>query len=43
MICEALEHRRFFKSHLPLDALPYREEAKYIYVGRDTRDVFMSM
>ena len=23
-ICEALEHRRFFKSHLPLDALPYR-------------------
>ena len=42
-ICEALEHRRFFKSHLPLDALPYRETTKYIYVGRDTRDVFMSM
>jgi sulfotransferase family protein len=24
------------------DALPYWESAKYIYVGRDTRDVFMS-
>ena len=28
MICEALEHRRFFKCHLPLDALPYREATK---------------
>lgn len=42
MIVEALEHRRFIKSHLPLDALPYWETVKYIYVGRDTRDVFMS-
>lgn len=31
------------ESHLPLDALPFRETTKYIYVGRDTRDVFMSM
>jgi aryl sulfotransferase len=42
VIVEALEHRRFLKSHLPLDALPYRESTKYVYVGRDTRDVFMS-
>ena len=42
-IVESIEHRRFLKSHLPLDAVPYRESTKYIYVGRDTRDVFMSM
>jgi len=36
-------HRRFFKSHLPLDALPYDEGVKYVYVGRDGRDVFMSL
>jgi len=39
---EGLTHRRFLKSHLPFDALPYRESTRYIYVGRDTRDVFMS-
>jgi aryl sulfotransferase len=42
VIVESLEHRRFLKSHLALDALPYRESTKYIYVARDTRDVFMS-
>ena len=41
-IVEGLEHRRFLKTHLALDALPYWESARYIYVGRDTRDVFMS-
>ena len=40
---EKQEHRRFLKSHLPLDALPYWEDVKYICVGRDTRDVFMSV
>ena len=40
---EAQEHRRFVKSHLPLDALPYWDDVKYIAVGRDTRDVFMSV
>jgi aryl sulfotransferase len=40
---EKQEHRRFLKSHLPLDALPYRDDVKYICVGRDTRDVFMSV
>ncbi len=42
-IVEALEHRRFLKTHLPLDALPYWPQVRYIYVGRDARDVFMSM
>lgn len=42
-LLEAQQHRRFVKSHLPLDALPYWETARYIVVGRDTRDVFMSL
>jgi aryl sulfotransferase len=42
-VVEGLQHRRFLKSHLALDGLPYRDSTKYIYVGRDTRDVFMSM
>ena len=40
---EAQEHRRFLKSHLPLDAIPYFDNVKYIMVARDARDVFMSM
>jgi aryl sulfotransferase len=40
---DAQTHRRFIKSHLPLDGLPYFETARYIVVGRDVRDVFMSM
>ncbi len=40
---ESLPDRRFLKSHLPLDGLPYYEEVKYIVVGRDPRDVFMSL
>jgi aryl sulfotransferase len=40
---EAQTHRRFIKSHLPLDGLPYFDTARYIMVGRDVRDVFMSM
>jgi len=45
-IAEALEaqtHRRFIKSHLALDGLPYFDTARYVIVGRDVRDVFMSM
>jgi aryl sulfotransferase len=37
------DHRRFVKSHLPLDAIPYWDDVRYIAVGRDTRDVFMSV
>jgi aryl sulfotransferase len=40
---EAQTHRRFIKCHLPLDGLPYFETARYIVVGRDARDVFMSL
>ena len=36
-------HRRFIKTHLPLDGLKFHEQAKYIMVGRDPRDVFMSL
>src|SRR4028119_1859912 len=40
---EAQAHRRFLKTHLPLDALVFSPEAKYIYIGRDGRDVVWSM
>lgn len=40
---EAQTHRRFVKSHLPADGLRFFPEAKYVVVGRDTRDVFMSL
>jgi aryl sulfotransferase len=38
-----LPDRRFVKSHLPLDGLPIYPEVKYLIVGRDPRDVFMSL
>ena len=40
---EQQTHRRFLKTHLPVDALVYSEQAKYIYIGRDGRDVVWSM
>ena len=42
-LVEAQKHRRFIKSHLAADGLRFFPQAKYIVVGRDTRDVFMSM
>jgi len=39
---EAQTHRRFLKTHLPVDALVYSPKAKYIYVARDGRDVLWS-
>ncbi len=36
-------HRRFLKTHLPVDALVYSPQAKYIYVARDGRDVVWSL
>jgi aryl sulfotransferase len=35
-------HRRFVKSHLPFDGLPYFEGVRYIHVARDGRDACMS-
>ena len=40
---EAQTHRRFIKTHLPLDALVFSPRAKYLYVGRDGRDVLFSL
>ncbi|MGB8273890.1 MAG: sulfotransferase domain-containing protein [Alphaproteobacteria bacterium] len=40
---EAQEHRRFLKTHLPVDALVFSPKAKYLYIGRDGRDVVWSM
>mmetsp|Transcript_515 Transcript_515/g.1389 ORF Transcript_515/g.1389 Transcript_515/m.1389 type:complete len:275 (+) Transcript_515:316-1140(+) len=37
------EGRRWIKTHLPLNALPYRATTKYIYVGRDGRDACLSL
>jgi aryl sulfotransferase len=39
---EAQTHRRFIKSHTPLDGLPVDERITYICVGRDPRDVALS-
>jgi len=39
---ECIPHRRQIKSHLPLDYLPYRPEVKYLVVGRDMRDAYLS-
>lgn len=36
-------HRRFLKSHLPIDGLPLYDEVKYIHVARDGRDALLSM
>ena len=35
--------RRFIKTHLPLDGLPWQADVHYVVVGRDARDVFMSL
>ena len=40
---EAQTHRRFLKTHLPVDALVFSQQAKYLYIGRDGRDVVWSM
>jgi aryl sulfotransferase len=39
---ESQTHRRFMKTHLPIDALVFSPKAKYLYVGRDARDVVWS-
>lgn len=40
---EAQTHRRFVKTHLPVDALVFSPSAKYLYIGRDGRDVVWSL
>lgn len=40
---EAQTHRRFLKTHLPVESLVFSERAKYLYVARDGRDVGLSL
>ena len=40
---EAQTHRRFVKTHLPVDALVFSQRAKYLYLGRDGRDMVWSL
>ena len=40
---EAQTHRRILKTHLPVDALVFSPEAKYLYIARDGRDVVWSL
>jgi len=40
---EGQEHRRFLKTHLPIDALRFSPRSKYLYIGRDGRDVVWSL
>src|SRR3954462_5499042 len=39
----AQTHRRFIKTHTPLDGLPLHADTTYLMVGRDPRDVAISM
>jgi hypothetical protein len=40
---EAQTHRRFIKTHTPLDGLPFERRVTYICVARDPRDAAVSM
>ncbi len=39
---DAMTHRRFLKTHTPLDGIPDWPDVSYVVVGRDPRDVFVS-
>ena len=39
---EAQTHRRILKTHLPVHALVYSPQAKYLFAGRDGRDIVWS-
>lgn len=42
-ILERQQHRRFMKTHAPLDGIPQHDTVTYVTVGRDPRDVLASM
>ncbi|GAA0955941.1 sulfotransferase domain-containing protein [Actinocorallia libanotica] len=42
-ILEEQQHRRFIKTHTPLDGLPHDPAVTYLTIGRDPRDVAPSM
>ncbi len=39
---EAQTSRRFMKTHSPFEAVPWSPQVKYVYIGRDPRDVIWS-
>jgi hypothetical protein len=39
----AQEHRRFIKTHTPIDGVPMHDDVRYVCVGRDPRDAAISM
>ena len=41
-LLESQQHRRFIKTHTPLDGLPVSDGVTYLVVGRDPRDVAIS-
>ena len=41
-LLEAQQHRRFIKTHTPLDGIPYDPNVRFVCVGRDPRDVAVS-
>ncbi|MEM0905764.1 MAG: sulfotransferase domain-containing protein [Pseudomonadota bacterium] len=40
---DAQTHRRFIKTHLPRDGMPYHRAMKTLFVTRDPRDAFISL
>jgi len=40
---DAQRHRRFIKTHTPLDGLRLDDRATYVVVGRDPRDMYVSL
>jgi len=42
-LLDAQTHRRFIKTHTPLDGLPWDERVTYVCVARDPRDASLSM
>ena len=40
---ERQQHRRFVKTHTPLDGIPLDHRATYIVVARDPRDLYISL
>jgi hypothetical protein len=41
-LLDAQAHRRFIKTHTPLDGLPHEDQVTYLCIGRDPRDVALS-
>lgn len=41
-IVEGQEHRRFIKTHTPLDGIPHWDDVTYVSTARDPRDIFAS-